>query len=241
MRRNKYYTEDQYEQDQREEFVDEEASETEYDELDEDMDERDQFSDELNEELDDLAENDVKYVYKIVDLLQDMIESAAPVRFNAHKRALEDGEWERCLDLLEDLRAAMPSAVKRGAWAYERSEGMRREAEKATKDFMVKENIRFERRMEKIERQMKQREDQAMNRADRIIENAERQAKEMIRQEVIEMGAEEEARQIIADAETKANELMLKTEQACRRLLDGMLGEVGNTLQNLSEMRKKLN
>lgn len=236
-RKNEYYTEDQYEQDQREEFVEEEAQEENVEYDDSQVEEGYEVNDELDELYDDVAENDVKFVYDLIYQLETRIEGAGPVRFNSKLRAMEAETWETCMDILEDLKRALPSAVKRGAWAYNRSDVVLQQ----TKEALAGQEIRFQQQMAKREKRMEEKERQAELRAKRIIEDAQRQADAMVRQGVIESRVSDEVARIQAEAENEANELMLQVEEECRKRLDNVSVTFGKMVRELSQRQEAVN
>ena len=215
MSRKEYYSEEQYEQEQYDDTAAEDTSAAPEDFYDDD------------------AENDVKYVFRLIDMLRSELELAKPVPFSNNRMV----DTVKCMNILDDIVDNLPQAIKRGAWAYEQSEEMLRKAQDQTRRHMASQEIQFQKRMEKREERMAQNEQSAANRAKKIIADAERTADNMVRQGVIDSRVEEEVRAIRSNAQAQANELQLRVEDECFKKLDAMSATMTKLLKEVNRMR----
>ena len=125
MSRKEYYSEEQYEQEQYDDTAAEDTSAAAEDFYDDD------------------AENDVKYVFRLIDMLRTELEMAKTVPFSNNRMV----DTEKCMNILDDIVDNLPQAIKRGAWAYEQSEEMLRKAQDQTRRHMASQEIQFQKRM----------------------------------------------------------------------------------------------
>lgn len=216
MSRKEYYSEEQYEQEQYEGTA---PAEDTYDEAE------DIYADE--------AENDVKLVYRFINMLRNELENAKSVPFSSARMV----DAEKCLNMLEDIENTLPDAIKRGAWAYGQSEEMLRKAQDETRRHMASQEIQFQQRMEKREKRMAQNEQNAENRAKKIIADAERTADNMVRQGVIDSRVEEEVRAIRSNAQAQAHEMQLRVDDECYKKLDAISANMAKMLKEINRMR----
>lgn len=215
MSRKDYYSEEQYEQDQYEE-----------------VEEAEQDWEEVIDEDDD-AENDVKYVYRLIALLRTEMENARSVPLVAGRLV----DAEKCLNILMDLEANLPEAIKRGNWAYEETSNMVRKAQEETRRHMASQEIQFQQRLEKHKQRMAQAEQEAAARASKCIADAEKRAKHMVSEGVIKSRVDDEVRQILNNAKVKAQETLLRVDNECYQRLDAMSVTMGKMLKDINRMR----
>ncbi|MDO4357689.1 MAG: hypothetical protein Q4E13_14400 [Clostridia bacterium] len=216
MSRKEYYSEDQYDAEQ---LADDEQAQG-YPEPDED-------------DYDDVAENDLKFVEQMIDFLRAELENAKAVPFSSNRIV----DTEKCLNILDDLQDSLPAAVKRGAWVYGQKDEMLRKAQDETRRHIASEEIQFQQKLEKRERRMQQNEQNANNRAEKIIADAERRAANMVKEGVIASRVEDEVRAIRSNAQAQAHELQIRVEDECYKQLDGISNAMAKMLKEVNRMR----
>ncbi len=216
MSRREYYSEDQYDEEQ----LADDGQAQGYPEPDED-------------DYDDVAENDLKFVEQMIDFLRAELENAKSVPFSSNRIV----DTEKCLNILDDLQNSLPAAVKRGAWVYGQKEEMLRKAQDETRRHIASEEIQFQQKLEKRERRIQQNEQNAKNRAEKIIADAERRAANMVKEGVIASGVEEEVRSIRSSAQAQAHELQIRVEDECYKRLDSMSASLSKMLKEINRMR----
>lgn len=216
MSRKEYYSEEQYEQEQYEETAMAEGESADVESM-----------------YDDVAENDLKMVYQLIDMLRREMETAKNVPFSSNRIV----DTEKCLNMLDDLEDTLPDAVKRAAWTIDRSENMLRQAEDETTRHIASLELQHQKRMEKREQNMDRLEKEANARAAKIISDAEKKAANMVRQGVIESGIEDEIRAIRSNAQAQANELQLRVEDECFKKLDTISMTMGKMIKEINRMR----
>ena len=216
MSRKEYYSEDQYEQEQYDDIADTESVSAASDDF-----------------LEEEAENDVKYVFRLINMLRNELEMAKNVPFSSARMV----DAEKCMNILDDIENTLPDAVKRGAWAYEQSEEMLRKAQDETRRHMASQEIQFQMKMEKREKRMAQNEQNAENRAKKILADAERMADNMVRQGVIDSRVEEEVRAIRSNAQAQAHDIQLRVDDACYKKLDDISTSMTKMLKEINRMR----
>lgn len=216
MSRKEYYSEDQYDAEQ---LADDEQAQG-YPEPDED-------------DYDDVAENDLKFVEQMIDFLRAELENAKSVPFSSNRIV----DTEKCLNILDDLQDSLPAAVKRGAWVYGQKDEMLRKAQDETRRHIASEEIQFQQKLEKRERRMQQNEQNANNRAEKIIADAERRAANMVKEGVIASRVEDEVRAIRSNAQAQAHELQIRVEDECYKQLDGISNAMAKMLKEVNRMR----
>ena len=191
MSRNEYYSEDQYEAEERAD-----GGQTQgYPEPEED-------------EYDDVAENDLKFVEQMIDFLRAELENAKTVPFSSNRIV----DTEKCLNILDDLQDSLPAAIKRGAWVYGQKDEMLRKAQDETRRHIASEEIQFQQKLEKRERRMQQNEQNANNRAEKIIADAERRGAKRVKEGVTGARGEEEGRSTRSKAQAGADGLQAQAE-----------------------------
>lgn len=216
MSRNEYYSEDQYEAEERAD-----GGQTQgYPEPEED-------------DYDDVAENDLKFVEQMIDFLRAELENAKSVPFSSNRIV----DTEKCLNILDDLQDSLPAAIKRGAWVYGQKDEMLRKAQDETRRHIASEEIQFQQKLEKRERRMQQNEQNANNRAEKIIADAERRAANMVKEGVIASRVEEEVRSIRSNAQARAHELQVQVEDECYKKLDDISNAMAKMLKEVNRMR----
>ena len=137
------------------------------------------------------------------------------------------------MDVVADIRACLPKAVRAAQRVWDDRENILGSAQAAADQKIKRADARADKAIEDAELQARRTVEEAQNRADNILEEARNRARAMIEQSEIMRRAHEEADKICNDEETvrlrshiAAFYELTDSDEACGRKLDFLVQEM---------------
>lgn len=245
-----------------EETVDEEYYEEEYDESsDEEYDyesdeeegeeEEPSYEEEAEEssEEDEIDYNDFENTVNLIGYLKiELTEQGMNVPLGKSKRIVD---VDRCLDIIDDLVASLPKAL-RHSWRT-RDENQRilesaekhatARVEKAKEDaenIIAEAHAKEQQILETAQRRHNNTINDAQARADSILREASERAKRMVSESAVMKNANAEANRILGEARAEARERRLRAAQDAYRLLDTFEKQAASITTSISRKKNEL-
>ncbi len=248
-----YEADDEYaEYEDEEGYVDEEEySEEEYEEYEdeEEFGDEEEDTEEAEEEAeeDDEEEDDTKYVYQLLEYLEEALVSGTSVPLT-NKRIVD---IDKCFDIIRNIKENLPDGIQFGLKIHAERDRILERAENIATTKVTTANVKAKTVKDEADEYAKNTVGKAKNdaknivheaeeKARAIVENASNKAKKMISESEIMQRARTEAGVLLENARVDAHERRLKAVNDAYRLLDALEKQTAGITEAIARRKNEM-
>lgn len=185
---------------------------------------------------------DCEEMYKLLDFLEQELQNPPGRRLMG-----PNVDVERCIDIVQNIRENLPSAIQNAQRTLDERERILRNAERAAADIKKQGRIQADGDIASAQATIAEASKQAQNivddaqrQADNILAEAKERADALVAKSEILRRAETEADDIVNRANAEANERRLQINNYVRNILDGLEADLTDSINALQTTRKNL-
>ena len=174
---------------------------------------------------------DCEEMYKLLDFLEQELQNPPGRRLMG-----PNVDVERCIDIVQNIRENLPSAIQNAQRTLDERERILRNAERAAADIKKQGRIQADGDIASAQATIAEASKQAQN----IVDEAKERADALVAKSEILRRAETEADDIVNRANAEANERRLQINNYVRNILDGLEADLTDSINALQTTRKNL-